>query len=86
MIPAMTRAEAEDRAKTLNAEHPDRASYRWMARDAQAGSQVVRMAIPGGVRLDPLKNAVESRPQPSPAEDPRPAHFRNTGGPWVGGV
>jgi hypothetical protein len=82
----MTRTEAEDRARTLNAEHPERGSYRWMARDAEAGWQVVRMAIPGGVRLDPLKTAVESRPQPQPADDPRTSYDRNVGGPWVGGI
>ena len=44
------------------------------------------VTIPGGVRLHPLHGAVESRPAPQPAEDPRPAHFKNTGGPWVGGI
>jgi hypothetical protein len=81
----MTRSEAEDRAKALNTEHPDRGSYRWMARDAEGGWQVVRMAIPGGVRLDPLKTAVESHPRP-PADDPRTSYDKNVGGPWVGGV
>jgi hypothetical protein len=82
----MTRDEAADRAKILNDEHPDRASYRWMARDTAEGWQVVRMSIPGGVRLDPLKTAVESRPKPQPADDPRTSYDKNVGGPWVGGV
>jgi hypothetical protein len=82
-VPRMTRGEAEDRAKALNAEHPDRRSYRWMARAADGDWQVVRMAIPGGVRLDPLKAAVESRPRPQPAEDPRPLFDKNVGGPWA---
>jgi hypothetical protein len=82
----MTRAEAEDRAARHNAEHPERTRYRWMARADGDDWQVARIAFPGGVKLDPLHAAVESRPQPAPAEDPRPAHFRNTGGPWVGGI
>jgi hypothetical protein len=81
----MTRAEAVHRAKSLNAEHPDRASYRWMARTAGENWEVVRVAIPGGVRLDPLQATVESRPRPQPAEDPRPLFDKNVGGPWVGG-
>jgi len=82
----MTRAEAEDRAATLNREHADRGIYRWIARSDRDDRQVARIAVPGGVRLHPLHGAVETRPQPTPAEDPRPAHFKNTGGPWVGGV
>jgi hypothetical protein len=81
----MTRAEAVHRAKSLNAEHPDRASYRWMARTAGENWEVVRVAIPGGVRVDPLQATVESRPRPQPAEDPRPLFDKNVGGPWVGG-
>jgi hypothetical protein len=80
----MTRAEAEDRAARLNAEHAERDTYRWMARAAGEGWEVVRVAIPGGVRLDPLKEAVESRPRPQPPEDPRSLYSKNVGGPWVG--
>jgi hypothetical protein len=82
----MTRAEAEDQATTLNREHPDRGIYRWMARADGDSWQVARISIPGGVRLHPLQGSVESRPQPQPQEDPRPAHFKNTGGPWVAGI
>jgi hypothetical protein len=85
-VPRMTQAEAEDRAATLNREHPDRGIYRWIARAESDAWQVVRISIPGGVRLHPLHGAIETRPEPQPAEDPRPAHFKNTGGPWVGGV
>ena len=79
----MTRDEATDRAATLNAEHPERARYRWLARETGGDWQVVRMTIPGGVRLDPLKAAVESRAKPDPAEDPRPLFDKNVGGPWA---
>jgi len=82
----MTRNDAVERAATLNAEHPDRGRYRWMARQAQDEWEVVRLAIPGGVRLDPLHAAVESRPRPQPADDPRPLFDKNVGGPWGPGV
>jgi hypothetical protein len=82
----MTRDEAADQAAALNAEHPERGRYRWLARETDGAWQVVRMTIPGGVRLDPLKNAVESRPRPQPAEDPRSTYDKNVGGPWVGGI
>jgi hypothetical protein len=82
----MTRGEAEDRAGGLNREHPDRARYRWMAREAASGWEVVRVSIPGGVRLDPLNAVIDARPRPSPADDPRTSYDRNVGGPWVGGV
>jgi hypothetical protein len=80
----MTRAEAEDRAARLNAEHTERHAYRWMARAAGDDWQIVRVAIPGGVRAEPLHETVESRPRPQPPEDPRPLYSKNVGGPWVG--
>ena len=82
----MTRAEAEDKAATLNREHPDRGLYRWIARVESDDWQVARVSIPGGVRLHPLHEAVATKPQPSPADDPRPLYDKNVGGPWVGGV
>jgi hypothetical protein len=72
-----------DRATALNAEHPERALYRWMAREAAGDWQVVRMTLPGGVRLDPLQGTIESRPRPQPADDPRPLFDKNVGGPWA---
>jgi hypothetical protein len=80
----MTRAEAEDRAARLNGEHAERHAYRWMARAAGEDWQIVRAAIPGGVRAEPLHETVESRPRPQPPEDPRPLYSKNVGGPWVG--
>ena len=35
------------------------------------------------IRLDPLQAAVESKPRPE-APDPRPAFFRDVGGPYAG--
>jgi hypothetical protein len=81
----MTRDEAADRAAVLNREHPERARYRWMAREAAEGWHVVRMAIPGGVKLEPLHAAIETRPRPAPADDPRTLFDKNVGGPWAGG-
>jgi hypothetical protein len=80
----MTRDQAEQRAAELNDEHPDRGAYRWLAREGQEGWQVARISIPGGVRLDPLKESVESKARPE-APDPRPAFFRDVGGPYAGG-
>jgi hypothetical protein len=77
----MTRQEAEHRSAALNREHPDRGAYRWMPRERAGGWEVVRIAVPGGVRLDPLKEGVESKPRPE-APDPRPAFFRDVGGPY----
>jgi hypothetical protein len=82
----MTRAEAEDRAATLNREHPDRGLYRWIARRDRDSWQVARVAIPGGVRLHPLNSAVQAKPQPSPADDPRTTFDKNVGGPWAPGI
>jgi hypothetical protein len=77
----MTREEAEQQAAQLNREHPDRGAHRWFAREGEDGWHVARVSIPGGVRLDPLKGTVESKPQPE-APDPRPAFFRDVGGPY----
>jgi hypothetical protein len=79
----MTREEAESRAAVLNREHPERGAFRWMARDGGDEWQVARISVPGGVRLDPLNETVESKPQPE-APDPRPAFFRDVGGPYAG--
>jgi hypothetical protein len=77
----MTREEAARRAEQLNREHPERGIYRWLAREQAGDWQVARVKVPGGVRIDPLAETVESRTQPE-APDPRPAHDRNVGGPY----
>jgi hypothetical protein len=86
IIPVVTRAEAENRARALNHEHPERARYRWLARSSDGSWDVVRLGIPGANRLGPLKTTTEAHPQPAPADDPRSAFDRNVGGPWVGPV
>jgi hypothetical protein len=35
------------------------------------------------MRVDPLKATTEAKPKPQEADDPRPAYFRNVGGPWA---
>ena len=72
----MTRDQAEAEARRLTAEHPNRAAYRFIAREADGGWQVVKIAVPPGTRVDPLKATIEAKPKPSPADDPRPAHER----------
>ncbi len=31
-----------------------------------------------------LKTATEAKPKPPQPDDPRPAYWQNTGGPWIG--
>jgi hypothetical protein len=73
----MTRDEATAEAKRLTAEHPDRETHTWIAREASAGWEIVKVRVPGGVRRDPLKATTEAKPKPPDADDPRPAIFRN---------
>ena len=68
----MTRAEAEERARTLQAEDPERDTHRFVARPAPDGDwQVVKVALPKGLRQEKLTATIESRPRPSHADDPR---------------
>ncbi len=73
----MDREEAERRAAELNRDHPDRGSHRWLAGEGEEGWRVARVSVPGGVRLEPLKQGVESRPRPSDPPDPRPVFDQN---------
>jgi hypothetical protein len=77
----MTRAEAEQERDRLTREHPDRATHRWMARPDDAGDwSVVKVGIPAGSRVDPLKATTEAKPKPPQPEDPRSAMSRNIPG------
>ena len=79
----MTREECEQRAAELNRSHPDRATHRWMVRETASGHQVVRVALPPGMRREPPSEAnVEARPRPPMADDVRPVAFRDIGGPY----
>ena len=80
----MTRTEAEQQAAANNREHPERATYRWFAREAVGGWEVTRVRLPAGLGAQPTGTITEAKPKPPEPDDPRPAYWRNTGGPWVG--
>jgi hypothetical protein len=80
----MTRDEAERERDRLTREHPDRATHRWMARADDAGDwSVVKVGMPPGSRVDPLKATTESQSKPAQADDVRSAYNRNVGGPYM---
>jgi hypothetical protein len=82
----MTRAEAVQERDRLQREHPDRATHSWMARSDDAGDwSVVKVGLPPGGRIDPVKATTEARPKPPQADDPRSAYDRNVGGPYIAG-
>ena len=84
----MTRDEATAAAKRLGAEHPDRDTHTWIAREsagkAGEGWEVVKVRLPGGVRRDPLKATTEAKPKPQQSDDV--PVWRSAGGvpPYVG--
>jgi hypothetical protein len=78
----MDRAEAEQTAARLAKEHPDRETHRWIAREDAGGGgwEVVKVKMPPGMRVDPLKATVQSKPKPEQPEDPRSPGGRNVPG------
>jgi hypothetical protein len=67
----VTRSEAEDHARRLQAEHPERATHRFVARCSSGSDwEVVRVLLPtqGHGSLTPTTGA-DSRP--FPRDDPR---------------
>jgi hypothetical protein len=69
---------AQQRAEELKREHPDRETHTWMARGNPDGEwEVVKVRVPGGRRIDPLKATIETKPKPPMPDDPRPANIRN---------
>jgi len=81
----MTREEAELRCDELGVEHPDRGTHRWIPRERERGEwEVVRVALPEGMRRDPTSATTETKPEPQQADDPRPAYWRDVGGPYAG--
>jgi hypothetical protein len=77
----VTRSEAERLAGQLQAEHPDRATHRFVARQSQDDDwEVVKVDLPEALRRGPFTETIEAVPRPSPAEDPRTAHERNVPG------
>ena len=45
---------------------------------------MVRIPLPPGQRIDPLKATVETKPKPPEPDDPRTSFDRNVGGPYGG--
>jgi len=77
----VTRPEAEERAARLQAEHPDRHTHRFFAREARGGAwEVARVSMPQQLRRPPLTPTIDAHPQPSPADDPRTGHERRAPG------
>jgi len=72
----MTREEAEALMTVRRTEHPEDG---WMARERDAAWEVVRLP---GMGRGPVRPAVESKPKPPQADDPRPAMWRDVGGPY----
>lgn len=79
----MTREEADRRAAALNAEGPGDC---WFARKHGDGWDVVKVAVPPGVRLAPLKEAVPQATCPTPAGPPPAYHRHFDGAGGAGGV
>jgi hypothetical protein len=73
----MNREEAERERNRLAAEHGDST---WILHDVGGEWEVVRI----GIAPSPPSSAhVESKPKPPEPDDPRPAHFKNVGGPYA---
>ena len=68
-------------AAQLNAEHPDRRRFRWIAHEASDGWNIARLTLPNDPSAQPPIASVEARPRPPQPGDPRPVADRNIGGP-----
>jgi hypothetical protein len=77
---AMTRAEAEERARQLKAESESEENV-FVARESSSGDwEVARVRVPAELRRGKLTETVDASPQPSPADDPRTGHERRAPG------
>lgn len=82
----MDRKDAEASCERLAREDPERDRYKWLPRQSDDGEwSVVKVQLPEGLRRDPMKATVEAKPEPPDADDPRPAMWRDVGGPWTAG-
>lgn len=78
----MNRSEAEQRARALQDEHPDRATHRFIARETAEGAwQVVKLRAPGLAAPTPLVPTVEAQSRPPYSDDPRSGHEQRAPGP-----
>jgi hypothetical protein len=84
----VTRDEAEREAVRLSREHPERASYRWFARELGVGVwSVVRLPRVYPRLADELEAALEVKPPRARSAEPRelnPEVVRDSDGPYVG--
>lgn len=79
----MTHDEARARCARHEREHADRATHTWLPREGAGGDwDVVKVARPfaGG----PTVTTTEARSRPAQSDDPRPALWRDVGGPYIG--
>ncbi len=76
----MTRDEADAEVRRLTAVEPAESRNRFVARERDGEFEVVRVPIPPGIRVAPLKTAIEERPKPPYPEDARSPHERNVPG------
>ena len=78
----MTHEQAIAECSRLAREHPDRATHSWLPRELSPGRwAVVRVGVPTQL---PLGSTTEAKPRPPQADDPRPALWRDVGGPYGG--
>jgi hypothetical protein len=84
----MTRDQAEREAERLSREHPERASYRWFARELGVGVwSVVRVSRAYPRLVDELEAALEAKSPRARSAEPRelnPEVVRDADGPYVG--
>ena len=74
----MTRQEAEERARQLQGEHPER---HYVARETAGGDwEVASVELPPELRRVPLTPTIDASPRPSPADDPRTGAERRVPG------
>jgi hypothetical protein len=78
----MTREQAMSECRRLAQEHSDRATHSWLPREGAGGDwTIVKIGVPGRTAL---ATAQEAKPRPPQADDPRPAMWRDVGGPYAG--
>jgi hypothetical protein len=77
---SMTRDEAVAAARELGAHHADRATHRWIPRQKEDHTwEVVKVALPAGMEIKPLKPTIEAAEKPPQPDDPRTGHNQNIG-------
>ena len=77
----VTRLEAEQRARWLQENDPDRATRRFVARERGDDDwEVASVEVPEQLRRGRLTPTIEAKPRPSPADDPRTGNERRMPG------